>query len=382
MSFTKKLDEFLLEARKNEVIDDNIHQKLQNFAINHKNKAEISAFVNIIGFLGGLTVLLGLILIISHNWSNIANIVKISFYLISLAGIHLAAYFINDNHPKTSQILHFLGAGYVIAGIGLIAQIYHLSSEDGKSLLLWFIMIFPLAFILKHKWIGIMATFIFYAWLTINSNYYGHLKSIENTAIYFSTTAISLILIPRIIASFSDCLNSVKFFGIALLLQIVISMGFVHDMQSQSSLAEISLHPVTIILLVLNLSTLLYLLIRQQNDNSDRHLSLLLLITNLLPFIINKNNLIVISIIYWIIWFYFSAIMIYQGLLKGEKNSITLGSWCIVIGLIARFLDIIGTLLFTGSMFILFGIILIIAAYFGEHYRKYLINKITPPYDK
>ena len=47
-----------------------------------------------------------------------------------------------------------------------------------------------------------------------------------------------------------------------------------------------------------------------------------------------------------------------------------------MIGLIARFIDLVGTMLFTGSMFILFGIVLIAVAYVGEKYRKLLINNI------
>ena len=380
MSFTKKLNTFLFEAKIKNVIDDNAHQKLQNFAKSYENKTGINAFINVVGFLGGLTILLGLILIISHNWSSIPNIIKISAYLVTLAGFHFVACLVNKNHAKISQILHFIGAGYVLAGIGLIAQIYHLSSEDGTSFLMWFVMILPLVFILKHKWIGVMAVFSFYTWLTINSAHSGHFESAKNIAIYFSTISISLILIPRVIGSFNDCFDNVKFFGAGLLLLIVMLMGFSHDLWPKNEVKEVSLHPITIAILVLNLLTLAYLLIQRHHKDCgafySKHLSLLLIVINLLPLIINRDHLIAVSIMYWIIWFSFGAIMVYQGIIKENKYSITLGSWCIVIGLITRFLDIIGTMLFTGSMFILFGILLVVTAYFGERYRKYLINKI------
>ena len=45
---------------------------------------------------------------------------------------------------------------------------------------------------------------------------------------------------------------------------------------------------------------------------------------------------------------------------------------------IARFIDLVGTMLFTGSMFILFGLTLIAVAFGAEKYRKGLINKIFP----
>jgi hypothetical protein len=48
-----------------------------------------------------------------------------------------------------------------------------------------------------------------------------------------------------------------------------------------------------------------------------------------------------------------------------------------MIGIIFRFIDLMGSLLFTGSMFIFFGIILIGIAFIGEKYRKNLVEKIT-----
>ena len=68
--------------------------------------------------------------------------------------------------------------------------------------------------------------------------------------------------------------------------------------------------------------------------------------------------------------------MIYRGEIEKNKTLINIGTWCVIIGLIARFVDLVETMLFTGSMFILFGIVLILTAYVGEKYRKNLINKV------
>jgi uncharacterized membrane protein len=66
--------------------------------------------------------------------------------------------------------------------------------------------------------------------------------------------------------------------------------------------------------------------------------------------------------------------------MQEDKSLINLGSWCVMIGIITRFIDIVGSMLFTGGMFILFGIILITVAVLGEKYRKYLIKKISGKY--
>jgi uncharacterized membrane protein len=70
------------------------------------------------------------------------------------------------------------------------------------------------------------------------------------------------------------------------------------------------------------------------------------------------------------------GLMIYRGEIEKNKTMINVGIWCIMIGIIARFVDLIGTMLFTGSMFILFGTVLILIAFLAEKYRKNLINKI------
>ena len=68
--------------------------------------------------------------------------------------------------------------------------------------------------------------------------------------------------------------------------------------------------------------------------------------------------------------------MIYRGEIEKNKTLINVGTWCVMIGIIARFFDLAGTMLLTGSMFILFGFVLIAIAYIGEKYRKNLIKKI------
>ena len=63
-----------------------------------------------------------------------------------------------------------------------------------------------------------------------------------------------------------------------------------------------------------------------------------------------------------------------------NKTLINVGTWCFMIGIMGRFFDLVGTMLFTGSIFILFGVVLILIAYIGEKYRKNLIKKVFKNY--
>jgi uncharacterized membrane protein len=379
MSFLKKLDLFLLQAKEKKVIDSEIYKDLQEFATKSNSISSTNIFINIIGFIGALAIIGGIILIISHNWWKISNITKISTYISVLIFIHIAGIFIREKYPKISSLLHFIGAGYVLAGIGLIAQIYNLSNTDGRAFLLWFIMILPMALILKHKWIGVMSIFSFYLWINIflkQNNYYNDLI---NIIFYLGIFATNLIVIPKLLNSFNDCFSHIKAIGAIIIAIIICAMGFIHEISHRNIGLEISLHPIVTLILIFNIISLFYFIIIEQRARLifvfNTILSLLLMITIFLPLFIGKENL-PISIIYWILHFSFGIFLIYHGGLQINTTYINSGIWYIVIGIMLRFIDIIGTMLFSGTIFVLFGAILLIIAFLSEKFRKKLIIKI------
>jgi uncharacterized membrane protein len=382
MSFTKKISAFLKEAEEKNIIDAASSENLQEFAKNYSGKSAVNVFTNSIGFSGGFTVLLGLILLISHNWSQISDLVKIFSYVASLAGFYFFASLLQKKNPKISNILYFIAAGYVLAGIGLIAQIYHLSSNSGEAFLIWFIMILPLAFLLRHKWIGVMAIFAFYSWLSMNAFANGNLQNLKTVTAHFTTMAISLIMIPRFVRSFNDCFDHVKFFGLALLSIIVMAMGFDHKIIMAEFNGELSLHPVIIAVFIFNFLALCYGIlfgdrIKDAELFHSKFSSWVLMVTNVLPFVMTRNYEMMVSITYWIIWFALGGIMIYQGAKRNSRILVNYGTRYVMLGILARFFDVVGSMLFTGSMFMLLGSLLILIAYLGEKYRKYLISKFS-----
>lgn len=158
-------------------------------------------------------------------------------------------------------------------------------------------------------------------------------------------------------------------------------MGFAHDILPKEKMSSILLHPITIVIIVLNVICLTNNFIK--NFRKRKKLvdifqlpEFIIAILNLIPLFIFVDHKLLISISYWIIWFLSCVLMIYRGEIEKNKTLINIGTWCVIIGLIARFVDLVETMLFTGSMFILFGIVLILIAYVGEKYRKNLINKV------
>jgi len=382
MSFVKKINLFLDKALSNGILDQNTKEKLQNFAVNYERKS-ISSFANSIIFFGGFAIILGITLVISSNWDKISNFTKISSYIALLIGFHISAYLLRTISPKISQIIYYIIAGYILAGIGLIAQIYNLSSKNGEAYLMWFFMIMPMSILLRDNRIGAMAMMGLYFWIIINANinFYNSEYNWQSQIIFITTICTNMILIPRISDNLKNSFEQIGFIGYFFLGITIFSMGFAHDILPKEKMSSILLHPITIVIIVLNVIFLTNNFIK--NFRKRKKLAdifqlpeFIIAILNLIPLFIFVDHKLLISISYWIIWFLSCGLMIYRGEIEKNKTLINIGTWCVIIGLIARFVDLVETMLFTGSMFILFGIVLILIAYVGEKYRKNLINKV------
>lgn len=386
MSFTKKINLFLDKALSDGVLDQNTKEKLQNFAENYERKS-ISSFTNSIIFFGGFAIILGIILIISSNWDKISDLTKISAYITLLIGFHISAYLLRIISPKISQIIYFIIAGYILAGIGLIAQIYNLSSKNGEAYLMWFFMIIPMSILLRDNRIGTMAMLGLYFWIIINANinFYNSGYNWQSQIIFITTIFTNMILIPRISDNLKNSFNQIGFSGYLFLGITTFLMGFAHDALPKEKLSSISLHPITIAIIVFNVACLTNNFIKNLRDRKNlldiiQLPEFIIVILNLVPLFIFADHKLSISIAYWIIWFLSCGLMIYRGEIEKNKTLINVGTWCVMIGIIARFFDLVGTMLFKGSMFILFGFVLIFIAYIGEKYRKNLIKKIFKNY--
>jgi len=385
MSYHKKISNFLVEAKSQNIIDEMVFGRLDKFAKEQNGQASVGKLMGTISFLGGFSVLLGLILLISHNWQQIGDASKISFYLVSLVGVHFVGFLLYEKYPRISSVVHFIGAGYVLAGIGLMAQIFHLSSLDGRVFLLWSVMILPLALILRNKLIGVLAVAAFYMWLSIDTHQSMFVYGLKGVLIYYTAMSVNLILIPRVLNFFEDSFDHVKIVGLIILLSIIMILGFSHDIGSNELMGILGnkgksfYHLSTKLMMVANIGMLAFLLAKRwlTDSFSDKAFMVLLVLALVLPFFIGKNYLIIISAFYWALWFAFSWIMIAKGIDQSSRATINFGTWMFVIGILARFMDLVGTMLFTGSMFMVFGLVLIVAAVLGEKYRKFLIKKIS-----
>ena len=121
--------------------------------ITHFNlKEDGGKFLVIISFLGAILVAAGVILVIGANWNDIPRGVKLAVGLALMLGAHGAGWWLRSarkNYPKTGAALHFAGSLLFLGNIALVGQIYHLSSRPANAFLLWWVGIAALPWLLR-----------------------------------------------------------------------------------------------------------------------------------------------------------------------------------------------------------------------------------------
>ncbi|MFW7380263.1 MAG: DUF2157 domain-containing protein [Oligoflexus sp.] len=87
--------------------------------------------------LGAFSISIGIISLIAANWSEISDTLKLTVYFVFLSGIGYAAWRRDETPGLLRETLYTLFSLLLLAGIGLIAQIYHLSSQPWRGPAFW-----------------------------------------------------------------------------------------------------------------------------------------------------------------------------------------------------------------------------------------------------
>ena len=146
MNLNKKLSEWVSAN----LITQEQKEKLQNFEQQRQKNASVKAIL----LLASIALGLGIISLIAHNWVQISVTVKLTSYFTLLFAVVASSIWA---YLKQKDVLFntalFIYALWCLAGIGLIAQIYHLSSPNLEALLFWCLLTLPLLPLVSYKWL-------------------------------------------------------------------------------------------------------------------------------------------------------------------------------------------------------------------------------------
>lgn len=384
-----KLKKFLDSALSDNIIGEEVSRKLLNYLEEKEKGTGLGFFTQAISLIGFFAVLLGIILIISHNWNDISKSTKIISFLVLLFSTHTVAFYIelkDFSFKKTTLSLNFLGGGLVIAGIGLFAQIYNLVSYTGQAYLTWFVLIFPLAYLLKNRPLSLTALFSFVTWIIIYTNYHMHYTGREY--------AFMAVLVSATIIVYFDSISSdewlrgfVKNIGYGVMFFVFMWIGFLHESTYKSFVSswrsvENPLLPIHFVFVIFTVLAIAYLIYKDLSkgedekyfDTKESALILLALMISAFPYFF--DNLAVMSFLSWVLWFTASLFLISKGSHQAQKRLVNWGVFLFAFGLVLRFIDLVSTMLKTGVAFIIMGLLLIVFSLAIEKWRKRILENM------
>ncbi len=97
-----------------------------------------------LGVLGGGLLLAGLILIVAENWGAIPRFAKLGVW----AALQCAFLYLThelgrrfQDRPYLAEALALVAGGWVLGGIALVSQIYHLDARPPNGIWLWLVLV-------------------------------------------------------------------------------------------------------------------------------------------------------------------------------------------------------------------------------------------------
>lgn len=135
------------------VISEEIAKSIRNYYLS-KEPSSISRLYLVFGILGALSIGLGLILIIAHNWDDFSRSSKTIFSFFPLllgqilGGFTLLKRSSSQVWRETSSIIIFFSVG---ASMALISQIYNMGGDFNVFMLTWMMLSLPLVYILQSS---------------------------------------------------------------------------------------------------------------------------------------------------------------------------------------------------------------------------------------
>lgn len=130
----KQLQQYLIEWQKQGLLSDEQSQKISAY---EAGKPKSSRLMLALTLLAVFAITLGLISVIAANWEDIPGWFKLTSYFLLMAGIGWQAIRWDEYAGLVREGFIFGFMLLILAGIGLIAQVFHVPSDGWRGLALW-----------------------------------------------------------------------------------------------------------------------------------------------------------------------------------------------------------------------------------------------------
>ncbi|MBC7532940.1 MAG: DUF2157 domain-containing protein [Oligoflexus sp.] len=149
MAIDRKLRKKLIDWGRAGLISPEQSEKILSFEENH---AGAHGFLFMISWLAAACIVLGMIALIASNWEAIPAFLKLTLYFLIFGIVGRILLLSKTIKPLLDEILRLGLMIYSMAGIGLVAQIYHLHSQPWRGVAFWCLITFGLALSSSGPW--------------------------------------------------------------------------------------------------------------------------------------------------------------------------------------------------------------------------------------
>jgi uncharacterized membrane protein len=360
-------------------------------------KEQDNRFLAIISGVGALLVAAGIVLLIAANWDEIPRGIKISAGLALMLGAHAGGWYLREirgAHVKIGEALHLVGSCLFLANIGLIGQIYHLSSRPPNALLLWWLGIAPLPWILRSKAQFLLCLSAFGIWFGMEINEPG-------SWIFFGKDQYQVLLYSLLglivlgggyrlrRTAYAEFARSGEKLGLLAfqLFFLPLTWGILYRQHSDAA----SLSP-WILPLMAGLALVLPGLGAARLAGLSRSLqwSWTAALAGGVALIacahyLNPQTTWTANPSHWLRWlctaglFLFCLVEIQVGLRRRNEFMVNLGIGFIALTMISTYLNLFGSMARTGLMFVVSGLVLMAFGVFIEKKRRDLVRQLKSP---
>lgn len=124
-------------------------------AFEKSRKSALSPLMVLV-FLGVFSIACGIVALVSSHWLAIPAAVKLTGMFALMAGCAFATGAVKEKHPVIFEAGLLLNMLLFFAAIGLVGQVYHLKSDTYKAFLFWSGLSFPLLFLTRKVFFGLI----------------------------------------------------------------------------------------------------------------------------------------------------------------------------------------------------------------------------------